>query len=109
VGYAYDAVCKECGAEFRVEDGPSRCARNLHCDRCGKSKFITFDEMDKLFGQEHDLGRADDDPEYQAKLEQLIKRCRCKGRFRFEAPPRCPRCRGTSFSRAPNSRDILYD
>ena len=109
MGYSYEAICQDCGEKLRVNDGPGMFAHNRHCDRCGKSKFSGFEELDKLLGQGHNPSRAYDDVGYQAKLEQLVKPCRCKGRFRFEAPPRCPHCRGTSFTRDPNGHDMLYD
>ncbi len=109
MGHSYDAICQHCEGRFRVDVGPGMSFHNLHCDRCGKSKFIGFDEIDKLQGKKHNPVRAYDDADYQAKLEQLVGSCPCKGRFRFNAPSRCPQFRGTSFSRDPNGHDWLYD
>jgi predicted Zn-ribbon and HTH transcriptional regulator len=33
--------------------------------------------------------------EYHKGIEVLVGKCRCRGNYTFDAPPRCPKCRST--------------
>lgn len=63
----------------------------LYCDSC--PNLVVFSSYDqrytKIVGSRHPwtLGDAD-----LRSVEGQLKPCTCGGRFRFQAPPRCPLC-----------------
>lgn len=88
-----------------------------------RTKSICFDELGDLhlaylkglprpyaiISREHDLhvkatypDPAVSELEYRAAIESSLKRHNCGGRFRFDAPPRCPKCRSTEFEPDPD-------
>ena len=119
MGQQHDVRCLQCGEEFVVCDGGGFFFHLLHCDRCGKEKEIGFDELGELHlryikglpgpyciaTREHDKaiqenyeGEPLSEDEYRSAIERSVPRhSRCGGRFRFDAPPRCPKCGSTEF------------
>jgi predicted Zn-ribbon and HTH transcriptional regulator len=90
MGYGYDAICKECGTKFEVNEGPGMVAMPYHCDRCGKEWWWEFRSKIPL-----------DEP--------YPPTCGCGGTFTSDAPPRCPKCRSTSFEQDPDGMSMIYD
>lgn len=45
MGMEYTAKCNKCGHEFEVSEGGGFFFHLLHCDKCGKQKSISFDEI----------------------------------------------------------------
>jgi hypothetical protein len=67
-------------------------------------------EMDRRIREEYP-GEPLTRTEYHAAAEGTLEPCACGGRFRYDAPARCPRCRSTSsqWDRDPNARSMHYD
>jgi hypothetical protein len=93
MGSGHQARCLECAESFVVNRGGGFAFHMLRCDQCGQTRSIGFDEFDK--------------PEDDAGVEAAAGSCECGGRFTFDAPPRCPRCRSTHIEEGPPT--ILYD
>ena len=88
----------------------------LHCDACGRVTSVSHedlgdihlryvkgldmpyamvrDEMDRRIQQEYPGDPLSRD-EYHAAAEATLDPCACGGRYRYDAPPRCPTCRST--------------
>lgn len=49
--------------------------------------------------------------EYYAAAEATLEPCVCGGRFRYDAPARCPECRSTrdQWDENPDGRVVMYD
>jgi hypothetical protein len=130
MGSSAGMICSNCRHHFVVAEGGGFAFHLLHCDRCGRTKSIGFDELGDLhsaylkglpgpysiISRQHDLqvkaeypGPALSEPEYHAAIERSLKRHRCGGRFRFDAPPRCPKCRSTELEPDPDGPMILHD
>jgi hypothetical protein len=128
MGHTFGAKCKNCGTEFEASEGGGFTFHLLHCDQCGKDKSISFDKLGDLhlryvkgldvpyssFSWELDKsiqrnypGEPISEADYYKEIEKLIRKCRCGGRYRFDAPPRCPKCRSTDFEQGPMG--VLYD
>jgi len=128
MGKRVRAKCLKCGERFEFDDGGGFLFHLLRCDRCGKTKSIGFDDIPELHARyikglpgpysvvsaEHDR-RIQQDPtirpiseeEYRKGVEEFAGLCSCKGRFRFDAPPRCPKCRSTDVERGQTT--MYYD
>jgi len=102
----------------------------LRCDRCGKTKSIGFDKLGELHlrylkgleipyssvtwefdksVQQHYPCEPISEAEYHKENEKLQRKCRCGGRYLFEAPPQCPKCRSTNIDIDEAAGGILYD
>ena len=113
MGCSGDAKCRKCGKEFEYSDGGGFFFHLVRCDRCGKTKSILFSklgdlhlrflkglpgpyayatrDMDRKVQEEHP-GEPIDEEEYIEGIEKLAGNCRCRGKYRFSAPIRCPAC-----------------
>ena len=131
MGTEYRAKCKKCNTEFTVHEGGGFSYYMLHCDTCGKEKSISFKEIGEPHLQylkglpgpysvstsEHDRkiqenypGEAIGEDEYYLIVEKLAGNCSCGGNFKFNAKPRCPKCRSTKiYNNTPDDEIILYD
>jgi hypothetical protein len=74
----------------------------LHCERCGKEKWIRFSD----FGRYPDF--LESSP-YEKDIEKFAGRCSCGGQFRVRAAARCPRCKSTDWKEDPTGPIINYD
>ena len=130
MGCRFEARCLDCGRRFMVDSGGGFRFHLLHCDTCGKTKSVRFEELGLIhlrylkglpgpycvassehdrYVQEHlDLEPLPED-DYQREVEAVAGNCRCGGRFSFDAPARCPRCRSTRFERGGTLVYELYD
>jgi hypothetical protein len=131
VGRSFGAICDECGARFTVNDGGGFAFHLLHCDKCGKEKHLPFEDIyeahcrylkglpgpyciatmdhDKEVQEQHP-GPPLSEEEYHAEVERVAGGCHCGGRFTFDAPARCPKCRSSSCRRNPDGEgEVMYD
>lgn len=90
MGRGYLAVCKECGTQVEVNEGPGMSSMPLRCDRCGKEWWWDF-------GVGGPMG------------EPNPPTCECGGSFSEDAPPRCPSCHSTELERDPSGYEVMYD
>ncbi len=129
MGHGYTGKCKDCGHESRVNNGGGFVFHLLHCERCGREKRIGFEKFLELhkryvkglggpwtiFTMDFDKSVQDDptiEPisrdEYFEGISLVAGKCRCRGRYRMDAPPRCPKCRSTSLEHT-EGLEIMYD
>jgi hypothetical protein len=109
-------ICKGCGTRFSVRDGGGFYFDMLHCEACGKAASLGHQElgdthlrfvkgldrpyavaraeMDRRIQQEYP-GKPLSRKAYHAAAEATLDPCPCGGRFRYDAPPRCPNCGST--------------
>ena len=128
MGSQYQAKCRSCGHEFTVQDGGGFFFHLLHCDKCGRAKSISFEELgeihllhlkafpesyhsrdyqrDRLLAEKLE-GKPLSEKEYQKAVEAKAGHCRCRGKYTFDAEPRCPKCRSLDFE--PGEGGIDYD
>ena len=132
MGSASGFICKACGARFTIRSGGGFYFDLLHCDTCGADGSVGHQElgdihlrfvkglpgpyavvrskMDRQIQREYPgepIGRA----EYHALAEATLEPCTCGGRFRYDAPPRCPECRSLpeKWDRDPKAPSMMYD
>ena len=90
----YDARCNTCGYEFGLGVGGTKFNAGLRCDTCG--------ELILIDNGSHNRGRIEDYKTYYEKhyadMEKKAGYCSCGGKFKNDAPPRCPKCRSTDIS-----------
>ncbi len=128
MGHTMNAKCHECGNTFTVDKGGGFFFHLLRCDKCGKTKPIGFDRLGELHlrylkglpgpycvaSRDHDKHvreHADVEPisevEYHKGVEAIAGRCRCRGNYKLDAPPRCPKCRSAVIEEG--EIFIMYD
>ncbi len=129
MGCSYHVKCKQCGYDFDVNSGGGFFFHLLHCDSCGEDKSIGFDEigephlryvkglpgpycvvsssLDKHIKDNYP-GEPMSDEEYHAAVEQISGGCSCGGSYKFDAPPRCPKCKSADLESDANLF-LLYD
>lgn len=129
MGTQYHGICKKCGRRFKIMDGGGFAFHMLRCNKCGKHKMVPFEKLGDLhlrylkgLNQPYSLATAHFDnlikelfpgeplseDSYEAAIEEFVGKCKCGGQFRFNAPPRCPRCRCTDFE-IDNTDALCYD
>ena len=132
MGTATGHICQACGTRFGVRDGGGFFFDLLHCDRCGRTQSVGHEElgdihlrfvkglpgpytvgrtaMDRRIQREYP-GEPLSRDEYHAAAEATLDPCPCGGRFRYGAPPRCPKCGSTSemWERDPAASLVHYD
>ena len=132
MGSATGYICRTCGARFRIRHGGGFFFDLLHCDRCGQDRRIGHQELGDIHlgfikglsvpyavaRSEMDRAIQRDFPgpaltteEYHRAAEATLEPCTCGGRFRCDAPARCPVCRSTSsaWEMDPTAARVLYD
>ncbi len=130
MGHSYQVTCDGCGRRFMVSEGGGFFFDQLHCDTCGREKGIGFDQLGEvrarylsgmpgpycLASEDSDRRIQEEHPgppltreEYQSEVEHVAGRCKCGGQYRFNTPPRCPKCRSTMFALREGGPSILYD
>ncbi len=127
--YEFEAKCLNCGNKFKVSDGGGFIFHLLHCDTCGKEKSISFEKLGELhlkylkglnvpyclaisehdrYIQENYKGDSISEEEYYKAIENKFKNCKCGGRFKFKAKPRCPKCKSKDFKNI-GKNQCFYD
>ena len=118
MGKEYQAICKMCNNKFHVRDGGGFFFHVLHCDKCGRDKEISFDEIgephlhflkglkgcysvasseDDRLVRENYPGESISEKVYFQVIEKTMGKCSCGGNFKMNAPVRCPKCRSTEI------------
>ena len=118
MGMEYLAKCNKCGHEFLVSEGGGFTFHLLHCDKCGKGKSISFEEIGEphlrylkglggpycvptserdKYVRENYPGEPISQKEYHRIIEDIMGKCKCGGHFKFEAVARCPECRSDDY------------
>lgn len=118
MGQEKNATCRECGHRFTIKDGGGFHFHLLRCEECGSTKDIGFDELGEIHlrylkgleapyciaTSEHDEyvrenydGEPLEEEEYESKVEEIAGKCKCGGQFRFDAKPRCPKCKSVEI------------
>ena len=128
MGMCSEAECLDCGTRFAVKHGGGFRFHLLLCDTCGETKRLDFEELglihlrylkglsvpycvassghDRYVKEHLDLEPLAED-DYYREVEAFAGACPCGGRFTFDAPTRCPRCRSTRLEERPTG--ICYD
>lgn len=125
-------ICRTCGTAFTVRSGGGFFFDLLHCDACGETKSVSHQElgdihlgfvkglpgpyavarsrMDRQIKDTYE-GEPLTRDEYHAAAEATLEACACGGRFRYDAPARCPGCRSTheQWDGDPAAGHVLYD
>lgn len=77
----------------------------VRCDQCGRTKTISFDKLTGL--NELSAHKHISEEEFNLGIETFAGKCRCKGQFKVDAPPRCPKCHSTRIEES--EPDTMYD
>ena len=128
MGQTVKAKCLECSYHFTLNSGGGFFFHLLRCENCGSTKSISFEELGEIHlrylkglsgpyciaSATHDKNIQDNaqiEPlsksEYDKQITILAGTCKCGGRFTFDEPPRCPKCRSTRISEGDTT--IFYD
>lgn len=125
-------VCRDCGTRFLVTEGGGFFFDELHCEACGGTRGISHQELGDLhlafvkgLPGPYAMARMELDrrikaeypgaplsrDEYHAAAEATLERCGCGGRYRYDAPARCPTCRSTQdrWDPDPSAGGMHYD
>ena len=127
MGSEYEARCRKCGRTFSVSQGGGFSFYLLRCEKCGKEKSVSFEELRDLnrrdlnsFSVPHSVATAVRDEEIRetapgppplidSEIETLLRKHRCGGHFRFDSPPRYPKCRSTEVEVDESGPTVMYD
>ena len=132
MGSSMSYICKRCDAHFGARSGGGFYFDELHCDQCGRSTSIGHKELGDIHLRfvkglkvPYAIARAEMDrriqanypgeplsrDEYHAAAEATLDPCDCGGRFKYDAPLRCPTCRSTKelWVRDPEVGGMFYD
>jgi Zn finger protein HypA/HybF involved in hydrogenase expression len=118
MGDKFEAKCNDCGHVFSVSDGGGFTFHLLRCNQCGETKTVLFEEIadlhfrylkglpgpysvvtserDEWIKEDYD-GEPISESEYYRGVEEFAGRCHCKGEYKIEAPPRCPKCHSSNI------------
>ena len=132
MGRSSGHICKVCTNRFQVRDGGGFFFDLLHCDACGRTHSVSHEDLGDIhlryvkgLGRPYAIARAEMDrriqaeypgeplsrDEYRAAAEATLDPCPCGGRFRYDAPARCPTCRSTGemWVENPDGPTAFYD
>lgn len=128
MGHQVQAKCLDCGRTFTVDHGGGFFFHLLRCDKCGKTKSIGFEDLGELHlrylkglpgpycvaSSEHDRNIREHVPvepisedEYHRGVEAFAGKCKCRGKYTLDAPPRCPKCRSARVEEGETT--VMYD
>ena len=132
MGMASGQLCRACGTKFTVRSGGGFFFDLLHCDTCGRTRNVGHQdmgdihlgfvkglpgpyavirsEMDRRIRAEYPGAPLSRD-EYHVAVEATLDPCPCGGRYRYDAPARCPTCRSTTeqWDGDPTAPRMYYD
>ncbi len=118
MGRFYRERCKECGFEFVVKSGGGFFFHLLRCDTCGETRSVNHKGIGEPFlryvkglkghyssvtmERDEDIqanypGEPITEEEYHSVVAEMLGKCSCGGKYRFDAPPRCERCRSAEL------------
>lgn len=117
MGSQYGVICKDCGKKSMVSKGGGFTFHLLHCNKCGDEKEISFDELgdiqiryEKRFNTEVEKeAETLTEKEYQKLVEQFAGKCKCGGKYKFNAPPRCFHCKSKNIEFDHDNPGLMYD
>jgi hypothetical protein len=132
MGIRTSQICKRCGSHFTPNEGGGFRFDLLHCELCGRDWSIGHEEIGDAhlryvkglrvpyaisrmkfdrWVQANYPGEPLTEAEYHAAVEAMAEPCACGGRFRYDAPARCPTCSSTSeqWERDPTGMTAYYD
>ena len=132
LGSSRGYICRSCDTHFIVDHGGGFFFDKLHCDQCGRATNVGHRDLGDIhlryvkgLGMPYAVARAAMDAriqaeyqgeplsqdEYYAAAEATLDPCPCGGRFRYDAPPRCPTCRSTDeqWDTDPEAGSAFYD
>jgi hypothetical protein len=132
MGSAAGFICRPCGTAFQAQSGGGFSFDLLHCDTCGTDRAVAHRDLGDIHLRfvkglpgPYTVSRWKSDSriqaeypgepittaEYHAMAEASLDDCECGGRFRYDAPSRCPQCRSTEelWDRDPEGWEALYD
>ena len=128
MGYQATSKCCDCGETFTVDSGGGFLFCLLRCDKCGATKSVGFDELGEIHtrylkslagpysaaiaeNDQHVSENVNLEPlaedEYHCSVETFAGQCSCRGKYKFDAPPRCPKCHSTIIEEGDIT--VLYD
>lgn len=128
MGRVVEAKCHDCGTVFTIEHGGGFSFHLVRCDKCGKTKSIGFDDLGELhlrylkvlsgpysvetsehdqYIKDHTSLQAISEEDYYEGINAIAGKCRCRGKYTFDAPPRCPKCHSTRIEEGETT--IMYD
>jgi hypothetical protein len=121
MAWMWRAICNRCETRFDAAWGHTRRGFCLRCAECGRPLGVPKDEVEEPPGSNVQLSQLVAEVEATPKppkrslgelVEELVARgpspewiawqqrveatppaCACGGRYRFDAPSRCPQCR----------------
>ena len=95
----FEAKCKDCGAILSIGCvSVDDFSILLRCERCGGEKFISDDEIEQAKSKDLEkLSELDSEEENLREIERIAGTCKCGGKPKFDAPPRCPECRSKNI------------
>lgn len=129
MGERYLAMCEKCGHKFHINEGGGFFFHLLRCNRCGKTKSISFKKIGDphlkyikglampycMASAESDMkiqrdypGEPISEKEYHMVVEKIAGKCNCGGRYKFNAHPRCPKCKSSKIKDTGKDK-IMYD
>ena len=59
--------------------------------------------------QDHYEGEPISEEEYESLIEKKFRKCKCGGRFKFDAKSRCPVCGSDQYIDGPDECRDFYD
>ncbi|HNV94486.1 MAG: hypothetical protein APG08_00744 [Candidatus Methanofastidiosum methylothiophilum] len=119
MGCISEAICKDCGTRYEVRMGGGFIVHDLHCDKCGELRCVSFHELGEIhlkfikgikipycvatgasdkYIQDNYPGEPINEDEYNRLVEEFAGKCKCGGNYTFKAPVRCPNCRSTNLN-----------
>ena len=128
MGCVVEAKCLDCGHVFTLERGGGFFFHLVRCDKCGKTKSISFDDLGELHlrylkglpaPRAVETSEADgnirngaplepiSEDEYYRGIDAVAGKCKCGGQYTLEAPPRCPECHTTRIREGETT--TMYD
>ena len=128
MGHEFSAECTSCHSNFTVSEGGGFSFHLLRCEECGKDKSVGFEQLGEIHlrylkglpgpyavvsteadkhVRENYKGEPLSEDEYHRAVESSLRKCRCGGRFSFDAPPRCPKCKSVEFTNT--GEGVCYD
>jgi hypothetical protein len=116
MGTSSGYICRTCGTHFTTGIGGGFFFDKLRCETCGTAQNIRHQDLGDIhlryvkglpgpyavrrmkfdyWVQAEYPGEPLTEDEYHAAAEATLGPCGCGGRFRYDAPARCPDCRST--------------
>jgi len=128
MGMQIVAKCHDCGEKFTADDGGGFIFHLVRCDKCGKTRSISHDELGELHVryvkglhipfsiatskadkkiQKHPTIDVISEAEYNKGIEAFAGKCGCRGKFKLNAPIRCSKCHSKRIKKGDTI--LLYD